>query len=58
MKTAMLVAALAFAGVAPAFACDYHTTHTTAASNSTVVACGDGKCATQAPPAQQTTGSN
>jgi hypothetical protein len=57
MKTAMLIV-LAFASVAPAFACDSHSTHTTAAPNSTVVACADGKCETKAPPAQETTGRN
>jgi hypothetical protein len=43
MKTTMLIAALAFAGVAPALACDY-TTHTTAATDSTVVVCDASGC--------------
>ncbi len=44
MKTTMLIAALAFAGVAPALACDYHTTHTTAAADSTAVVCDASGC--------------
>ncbi len=54
MKTAILVAALALIGAAPAFACDFHATHTTAAEAATVVACSDNNCAaTEASPAQQ-----
>jgi hypothetical protein len=58
MKTVMLLAAMALMGsaAAPASACDY--THTTAAQNSTVVACADGKCETKAPATQQDTGRN
>ena len=56
MKMIMLFAAFAF-GIAltPAVACDYHTTHTTAAESSTVVACAGGKCEAQAPTTQQST---
>jgi len=55
MKTSMLIAALMFAALAPALACDYHSTHTTAAQNSSVVACAGGKCEARAP--QQAGGS-
>ncbi len=44
MKTTMLVAALAFVGAVPALACDYHTTHTTAATGSTAVVCDASGC--------------
>lgn len=44
MKTTMLIAALAFAGAAPVLACDYHTTHTTAAESSTAVVCDGSGC--------------
>ena len=43
-KTTMLIAALSFVGAAPALACDYHTTHTTAASGSTAVICDASGC--------------
>lgn len=56
MKTTVLFGALAFVaiGMMPAIACDY--THTTAAQNSTVVACAGGKCDAQAPTTQQGSG--
>jgi hypothetical protein len=59
MKTVMLLAAMALVGsvAPPAIACDSHSTHTTDAQNSTVVACADGKCETKAP-IQQDTGRN
>jgi len=55
MKTALMLATLAFVGIAmtPAIACDGHTTHTTAAESSTVVACASGKCEAPQPSTQQ-----
>jgi len=55
MKTTLMFATLAFAGIAmtPAIACDGHTTHTTAADSSTVVACASGKCEAPQPSTQQ-----
>jgi hypothetical protein len=45
MKTTVLLAALAFAAATPAFACDYHATHTTAADESaTAVVCDNSGC--------------
>jgi hypothetical protein len=44
MRTTMLIAALAFAGATPVLACDYHTTHTTAAEGSTAVVCDGSGC--------------
>jgi hypothetical protein len=55
MKTALMLATLAFVGIAitPAIACDGLTTHTTAAQSSTVVACAGGKCEAPQPSTQQ-----
>jgi hypothetical protein len=55
MKTMLMFAALAFVGIGltPAIACDGHTTHTTAAESSTVVACAGGKCEAPQPSTQQ-----
>ncbi len=44
MKTTILIAALAFAGAVPVLACDYHATHTTAATGSTAVVCDASGC--------------
>ncbi len=46
MKTTMLIAGLAFVGAVPALACDYHATHTTAATGSTAVVCDASGCHT------------
>jgi hypothetical protein len=45
MKTTVLLAALLFVGASPVLACDYHSTHTTAADeNSTTVVCDNSGC--------------
>jgi Skp family chaperone for outer membrane proteins len=57
MKTIVLFAALALgAAMTSAAACDYSTTHTTAAQSTTVVACASGKCESQVPNAQHGSG--